>query len=256
MKTQTPIGLITAAGFATRLGQTSSSKEVLAVADIAASDHAYCPVSHYLLRHYKAAAIERVVVVTRSEKKDIAETLGHNFGPVNIQYQLVEPTASVVHTIDSAYPAIADANIAFGFPDIIVNADSIYSQLFEQLNTGKASAVLGLFPCFKPEKFDMVSTDENNTVQRIDIKNADNLWSETWVCAVWAADFTQFLHQWVAQLDSDTDAHLGQCFQAAIDSGMTLSSVRFPLGQVLDIGTPEDLKVARDPVALKRFFQH
>ncbi|MBX2837474.1 MAG: hypothetical protein KTR35_11505 [Gammaproteobacteria bacterium] len=251
-----PIGLLPAAGFATRLGLTHGSKEVLSVADIHAEGQRFCPVSHYLLRHYAAAGIEHVKIVTRAEKSDIPATLGYRYGThTQLDYLCVGPTPSAVHTIAAGCQATEIAPMALGFPDIIIQATDVYAQLSSQLQQGRHSVALGLFPTAKPEKFDMVITDANHQVTHIDIKKAHSTSQQTWVCAVWNSDFTRYLIDWVSKKPLAVESHMGDVLLGAIADGLTIGSVSFVKGRVLDVGTPEDLAIARDHRALEKFLQ-
>jgi glucose-1-phosphate thymidylyltransferase len=250
------IGLFPAAGSATRLGRMNSSKEVLSVVDVSRPTPGFCPVGEYLLRHFEQAALSQALVITRTDKRDIVETLGFRFGSsMRIEYHMCATTPSAVHTIDAAAQRLGDSDVALGFPDIIMHASDVYERLFQRLDSTDAAVVLGLFPTSRPDKFDMVATNDNHDVLRIDIKNPQSPLRETWVCAVWSAEFTRFMHTWVSTKALNAEPHVGHVFQAAIKAELRVSTVRFPKGRILDVGTPEDLSLARDTSALVEFLK-
>ncbi len=67
--------------------------------------------------------------------------------------------------------------------------------------------------------------------------------------AVWAPEFTELLHRWVAEASDhirlhgslEREPHLGDVIQAAIEAGLVVQSVPFPSGSFIDIGAPERL---------------
>ncbi len=256
------IGLFPAAGFARRLVDSKLSKEILPVIELPSartskrqlSDH--YPVGHYLLRSYLNAGISKVLVILRSGKWDIPDSLSRIDAALSeLSYIVVNPTPSTVHTIDKSYQHIRSAIVAFGFPDIIVQPDDVYQRLLPSLMNTRADVVLALFPSAQPEKFDMVATSKSGYVTNIEIKNQDCKFENAWVCAVWKPSFTEFLHRWTRQWKRTTEPFLGNAMQAAISHGMQINSVKFSHGKVLDIGTTDDLALAQNRSRLEEFFK-
>jgi glucose-1-phosphate thymidylyltransferase len=75
----------------------------------------------------------------------------------------------------------------------------------------------------------------------------------TWMLAVWAPSFTQFLHHFVEdRLEAGEppvgpggrELYMGDVVQAALERGMSVDAVRFDDGAYLDIGTVDDLREA------------
>ncbi len=255
------IGLIPAAGRADRLGALPCSKEIYPLgfdADAGGTSRPR-PVCGRLLESLALAGVSRAFVLLRKGKWDIPALLGDGdrFG-LPLAYLALEPTASVPETLDRAYPFIAEATVALGFPDIVVEPGDAYRQLLRRLRASDAAVVLGLFPTDQSWKCDMVELDEGppkraqvecRNVQRSVIKQAETSLRYTWSLAVWGPRFSRYLHDFVARSSSENggvesggvETYVGDVIQSAIDDGMEVIGERFEAGSFLDVGTPEDL---------------
>ncbi len=234
-----PIGLIPAAGEATRLGAQPSSKEVLVVGGRPATGH--------LLERFRLGGIERAVIVVRSDKEDIEATLGdgQRWG-VKLDYVETAATPGVPQTLDVARDALKGRLVALGFPDILFRPASAFAALVERQRRSRAELVLGLFPTRQPEKTDMVRLDEAGRPVEVVIKDPECRLELTWSIALWTPVFTDFLHRWVAAAQGDAaERWVGDVIQASLEAGLAAEAVTFAQGQYLDIGTPEDLASAR-----------
>ena len=77
----------------------------------------------------------------------------------------------------------------------------------------------------------------------------------SWICAVWSASFSQFMHDYVSRerastgreapayhgIDPQGDLPVGAVIRAAIEKGLRVDGVTFPDETFIDIGTPENL---------------
>lgn len=241
---QNSIGLMPAAGHARRLGKIECSKELLPVKSFAGAQ----PVCANLLHQFQQAGVQRACIVLRREKADIPAALGSGkeYG-LSLRYIEVDASPSVPHSIDASYSEIKNSDVLFGFPDILIKPANALEALAVARVSTNSDVMLGLFPSTQPEKVDMVEYDEHNSVRAIVIKNPDCKLRETWLLAVWNAQFTAFLHAWVDDCDAtnSTEPQLGQVFTAGIRQGLKINVHRFPQGNYLDIGTPEDLAIAQ-----------
>ncbi len=244
------IGLVPAAGRADRLGALSCSKEIFPLGFGADADGMLRPrpACSHLLESFACAGVSRAFVLLRQGKWDIPALLGDGsaFG-LPLAYLAFEPTASVPETLDRAYPFAAEATVALGFPDIIVEPRAAFRPLLQRLGQAGAQVVLGLFPTDQSWKADMVELDEHDRAQRIVIKQVETPLRFTWSIAVWGPEFSRYLHDFVTSgrtAPGEKETYIGDVIQAAIDDGMTVLGERFEDGSFIDIGTPDDLRRA------------
>lgn len=246
------VGLIPAAGRATRLGKLPCSKEILPVGFTQSPVDAQTrvrPACHDLLAAMRIASVRHAYMAIGHGKWDIPAYLGDGSdrGPI-LSYVVVRDSPSVTHTVDRAYPFLRGATVVFGFPDIVFQPTDVLARLRTRLDRSPAAVVLGLFPAQQHHKVDMVAVDQGR-VRRIDIKPRQTPLELTWILAAWTPAFTEFLHDWVATTkphsrDPDQEAHLGCVLQTAIDDGWHIDSVVVADGWYQDIGTFEELSAA------------
>jgi glucose-1-phosphate thymidylyltransferase len=246
------VGLIPAAGSATRLGALPCSKEVLPVGLRATADGPRVRVAcESLLDGFRRGGVDRAFVLLRRGKWDVPDHLGtgERFG-LHLAYLALEPTGSVPETLDAAFPFVDGATVALGFPDIHFEPADAYARLLrhlEEAGDGGPEAVLGLVPSTEHRKTDMVELDDRGRVRRIAIKQPDAGLRHAWTVAVWTPRFTRFLHDFL-RADSPAprprELYPGDVFQAAVDGGMRVDGVVFEDGRQLDVGTPDGLATA------------
>ena len=245
------VGLIPAAGVARRLGMPSSSKELIEVRDRSGERK---PVIHFLLENMREAAVDEVVVVVAPGKDDIAESLGvgREFG-LDLSYMSRVQPWGVPFTLDSAYDAVGQRTVAFGFPDIMLAPKDSLRRVVRSLEGSSADVILGLFPVEQPSKWDAVVRDETGEIGDILPKPHRESTGLTWILAVWKPSFTDFIHRFVKQFDetkprdpnSHLDLSLGVVMRKALNAGMTFEGVFIEDGWCHDIGTPDDLAKVR-----------
>lgn len=173
---------------------------------------------------------------------------------MNLGYLMMNLPFGVPYTLDQAYPFVQDSLIALGFPDILFQPDDAFARLLERQARTQADVVLGLFPTDRPQKAGMVDFDDEGIVRVIIEKPPQTDLRYMWAIAVWTPAFTQFLHEYLIDIEAnklrnDTDKILparselpiGDVIQAAIYNGMRVEAEVFPQGSYLDIGTPDDL---------------
>lgn len=245
------IGLVPAAGEANRMGPLPCSKEILPIGIRSGpADPRVKVASHVLLERMRHAGISKVFVILRDGKEDIPRFLGdgQDLG-LRLEYLTTDSRSGPPFTLDRAYPMVRGARIATGFPDILFEPEDAFSRLLERQKTTEADIVLGLFPTARAERMDMVAVDEEGRVRGLEIKPERTTHRFTWIIATWNGTFTEFLHEFVEEAeDRDPDAagdyHVGDVFRSALEADLRVESVVFPQGRCLDIGTPEDYRVA------------
>ncbi len=249
------VGVVPAAGLATRLGRIPGSKELLPIGWETSETGALRPKAacEYLLDAFRVAGVRRVFFVIRRGKWDIPEYLGDGsqFG-ISIGYLLMGLPHGAPYTVDQAFPFVQEHTVARGFPDIIFEPRDSYVRLLERHARSGADASLGLFPAASPKTCDMVGVNSEHIVRRIEVKPSRTALKHTWGIAVLEPAFTAFLRAYVQAAPSGfpgrNEAYVGDVIEAGMRSGLRVMG--FPVSRVpyIDIGTPEGLSKA-----LKRY---
>jgi len=239
------IGLVPAAGRATRLGHLPCSKEVLPIGwELGPSHKPRAIVAcEPLLRQMHRAGVVRALVVVADGKWDVLAFLGDGqCVGLDLAYLVMADSPSTAHTVARACPHIGDVTTVFGFPDLVLRPDDALSLIVDRHSVGDADVVLALFPTDDSSLFDMVETD-GETVREIVIKPPATNLRLTWLAAVWSVRFTEFVNAWAAA-GSSADAtpgrelYIGDVVQAAIAEGLAVVGVEVPAGGYDDIGVP------------------
>ncbi len=243
------VGLIPAAGQATRLKNLPCSKEIYLLR-IHTKDgkERIQPACSCLLDSFRLANVNDITMIIRQGKEDIAKQLGDGkqYG-VAIDYLYTQKPYGPPYTLDEAYSQVQGKYIATGFPDILFTPRHAIKLLIEKQQQTKAEVVLGLFHAPDPKKMDMVAFDQAGRIESIQIKPQHTTLVWTWVLTVWSPVYTEFMHQSLQKLLNEfetktrTECHVGTFFQLALEAGMTFEHVFFNKGELVDIGTPEDL---------------
>ena len=245
------IGLIPAAGYATRLNMISGSKEIFPITsedDFGAK--AIFPVCKCLLDTFAASAVNNVYIITRKEKEDIEKKLstGEEY-KISLKYLYCNDTYGPPYTLDHAYELVKDKYyIALGFPDILIKPRSSLTDIILKQEKTNADVVLALFKTVTPKKADMVEFDDNGNIQDFKIKPNKTSLKWTWTLAVWNPKFSDYMHHCLKKLSYEyktnmrTECHVGTVFKFALKDGIKFEYVFIHNGEMLDIGTPEDLE--------------
>ncbi|MDY7076057.1 MAG: sugar phosphate nucleotidyltransferase [Chloroflexota bacterium] len=247
------IGLLPAAGQATRIAPLPVSKELYPIGfRPVEGGRSSRPkvVCHYLLEKMRLAGITKTYIVLRKGKWDIPAYLGDGtMLDMHLAYLMMRLPFGAPYTLDQAYPFVQNSLVAFGFPDIIFQSEDAFVQLLARQAATNADLVLGLFATNQPQKMDMVDLDKDGQVRSIVIKPAQTRLRYTWIIAVWTPVFTHFMHEYLSTVqESDSnnvsgqrELYVGDAIQAAIQGGLQVGAVLFPDDVCLDIGTPSNL---------------
>lgn len=244
------IGLMPAAGLATRIGPLPCSKEIYPLGFQYSKNRkgAYPVVAcHHLLGNMAKADADKCYVILRPEKWDIPTYLGdgRNIG-IHLAYLVTKQTPGAPFTIDQAFPFVENALILFGFPDIIFGPEDAFLRLVDRQRTSKADIVLGLYRAHRPQKMDMVDLDSDGRLREIIIKPSSTDLELTWIIAVWTGVFTRFMHDFLPKASAvknveTGELYIGDVIREGMRAGLSVETVVFPDGDYVDIGTPEDL---------------
>ena len=214
------VGVIPAAGRATRLQPLSGSKEMLLVAGR--------PVIDRLVERMKAARAEEIRVVTRPEKSDVIAHAKRTGARV-----IEGEPASVSESLSLGIGGLHDDDVVLiGFPDTLWEPVDGFRRLIEAL--GEADAALGLFRTPDLARSDVVLVDADGFVREIAVKPRRPRWELIWGCAAVRRHALQGLDQ-----HSEPGHLLNTLAGEGRVRGVHLSS------SWLDVGTKEALARAR-----------
>jgi len=165
------IGLIPAAGQATRISPLPLSKELYPIGfqPIGPNDSLRPKVvCQYLLEKMKLADISNAYLILRSGKWDIPAYFGDGaMLGMNLGYLLMGLPHGVPYSLNQAYPFIQGKMIAMGFPDILFQPKDAFVKLLQRQAQSNAEVVLGLFPTQQPERVGVVDFDSRESMQAV-----------------------------------------------------------------------------------------
>lgn len=161
------VGVIPAAGHATRLQPLRCSKEVLEIGGR--------PLIDYVAERMRATPVDELRVVTRPDKEDVADH-ARSLGATVIVATPETLPESILH---GARGLAGDTIVLVGFPDTIWEPPDGFRRLVAAL-TGGVEVSLGLFRFAEPERCDAVSLTTGGVVKRIEVKarrpSSDLVW--------------------------------------------------------------------------------
>lgn len=241
------IGIIPAAGQATRLPSLPFSKELLPIGysisdSDGATDYQINYVIDYLLKQLKLAQVKRIYIIISKEKYDILRYLGNGnkFG-LNFSFIIQEEKRGMPDAINLVYPWINHSTTLFGMPDTYFFPENSFSLLLSHFYTTKADVSLGLFPTNQPQKYGMVCLDENNNLLYTVDKPESTELKYMWGIACWNTEFSKFMNEFLRTKTVPVEVVLSEVFQAAKEAGLRVNGFPFLSGGYVDIGTPKDL---------------
>jgi glucose-1-phosphate thymidylyltransferase len=212
------VGVIPAAGFATRLAPLSWSKEVYPVGGR--------PVLEYLVDRMRLAPASEIRIVTRPEKRDVlrhARRLG--LTPIDGRPETVSESVLLgLHGVPHEDTAL------LGFPDTLWEPDDGFATLIAALDE-RSEVVLGCFRSPEPERSDVVVAGDDGIVHAVQVKPELPASDLVWGCCAARVGALAALRR---------HAEPGGLFDALARRGVA-RCVRFP-GELVDIGTPESLQ--------------
>jgi glucose-1-phosphate thymidylyltransferase len=248
--TQEIVGLIPAGGQATRIAPLPCSKELYPIGFRSVEEGlSWRPkvVSHYLLEKMRFAGISKIYFVLRPGKWDIPAYFGDgSMLGINLAYLALGVPFGVPFTLDQAYAFVRHATVAFGFPDILFDAEDGFVKLLARRMTTDADIALGLTPSSHSLSMeDRVELDEDGSVRDLVLRPVESELRYSWAIAVWKPSFTQFLHDYVADkkttAQQNSELSAGHAILAGIKAGLRVQTIIISEKPYLDIGTPDGL---------------
>ncbi|MBC5994277.1 nucleotidyltransferase family protein [Pontibacter cellulosilyticus] len=253
MDTPLPIvGLIPAAGLATRLQPLPFSKELYPIGFGSEGEIIGHPkvAAAYLVEQMAAGGAEQLYFILRSGKWDIPAYFGDGSSySLNIAYMLMGLPFGAPYSADQAYTFVKDKLVLFGFPDILLAEPGAFAHLVAKQAETEADVVLGVFEVDNPDKWDVVELHSDGSIANVYPKPHQSKSIYAWAFACWSPSFTAFMHAYLQQIQesistSGKELSIGAVLQAAIKNGLRVQGVQFSKDSCLDIGTPEDLRKA------------
>ncbi len=246
------VGLIPAAGRATRLAPLPFSKELYPVGFRSVDKKGGLRpkvACHFLLERMRSAGIAKAYLILGQHKWDIPAYFGDgDLVNMHLAYLVPGSPLGTPYSLDQAFPFVRETTVAFGFPDILFQSEDVFDQLLACQAASRADITLGLFPAVEPEQVEMVATDREGRVKEIIAKPEKTDLVHTWCTAVWTPVFTLFLHEHLAKRSPvkpcEAEISVGDVIKAAIKCGLRAESVVVSNQACLDIGTPEGLAKA------------
>ena len=219
------VGVIPAAGHATRLQPLVGSKEVTLVNGRPAMD--------YLHDRMQLAECRTLRVVTRPEKGDV---IRHS-RDLGAEIVLGHP-ATLADSLGLGVQGLGPADVVlFGFPDSVWTPVDGFVRLRQALETGSNRVVLGLFETRHPERCEIVSSASDGLVTAIAFKPTRPTSHVMWGCFAARAGALAGLERF------DEPGR----FLDELCRNEPVLGVR--LGEYLDFGTKEALRAApTDPL--------
>ena len=242
------VGVLPAAGTATRLGRLPCSKEILPLG-LVGDDSGHWRVRVAIedaLDGLWAAGVQRAVIVLAPGKEDIRQYLGDGADRgLDIAYETLPDSPGSPWSVNAARDRIGDADTALVFPDIRFEPMTALAELRRAAADGSADLWLALVPSTRGDKVDLVRTEHDGRVMAIDIKPGAGHAGWTWVTALWRPRFADFLQARLGAVGPTVEErHVGDFINDAIAAGLEVRARRFPDGSARDIGTPEELAQA------------
>ena len=213
----TIIGVVPAAGLATRLQPLPCSKEVVPVGGK--------PVIDYLVERMRLAGCTEVRIVTRPEKRDVVRR-GRELGARVVEAYPENVSQSIAQGVPAGSP---DVRVLFGFPDTIWEPADGFSRLLERMDEGY-DVVLGLFRTSDVRRSDVVTLNGGGRIVSIAVKPRKPRTDLIWGCGAAQA-------RALCGLDgaSEPGHYFDDLARRQAVSGVELSD------QWMDIGTKEAL---------------
>jgi glucose-1-phosphate thymidylyltransferase len=211
------VGVIPAAGYATRLQPLECSKEVYPVGGR--------PVMDFLVERMRAAPCTELRVVTRPEKLDVIRNAARHGATV---IRARPPT--LADSILAGMSGLADDDVVLlGFPDSIWEPVDGFRQVVALLSAGWEIG-LGLFRAVDLRRYEPALLEEPDRVVGIEFKPERPSSDWLWGCAAASAGALRGL---------EGEAEPGVYFDRRCDEGV-VGGVRLSESYV-DMGTPEGL---------------
>lgn len=241
------VGIIPAAGLASRLGPLGYPKELLPITYVQGEGGHLrpLPVIEASLRQLRTAEITRAMVITSERKPELAQYLGGG-GAIGLDIAYVQQTRAegLAAAVALTAPWTKGSASCLLLPDTIVRPFDALKTMRAAFEARGADLVLGVFPTAKPKELGPVRFDAEMRVTEVQDKPAETDLANSWGMAVWGARFSEMI------VAAAPNANLGLLFHQAAQNGLIVVACWFADGEFHDVGTPKGLAEAL-PVLMK-----
>lgn len=243
------VGIIPAAGLASRLGPLGYPKELLPITYVKEEGGALrpLPVIEASLRQLRTAGITQAMVVTSDRKPELAQYLGGGGGiGLDIAFVQQSKAEGLAAAVALTVPWTKGSASCLLLPDTILRPADALKTMRETFEARGADLVLGVFPTAKPNELGPVRFDAAMRVTEVQDKPETTDLANTWGLAIWGDRFTARIAA------APPNANLGLLFHQAAQDGLNVIACWFEEGAFHDVGTPAGLAQAL-PVFLNGF---
>ena len=238
-RTKNYIGVLPAAGIASRLSPSRYLKELLPVTYLVDDETGTArpvPIISLSLRALREAGVKRCIVTISDRKPELMRYLGDGSDfQLHLAYVQQTSPSGLSVAVQMACDWAGDCHTCLLLPDTIIHPYNAMSKLREVMDSDDFDLVLGVFPTAVPEQLGPVKFDSDGRVYEVLDKPAVTDTRNTWAMAIWSPAFSQLLRQSLA--NGSADKVLGEVFNLAVRSGLKVKAVWFPQGSFVDIGT-------------------
>ncbi len=226
------LGIVPAAGAATRLQPLGGSKELLPVGVWRDADGVDRPraVAEYLLARMARAGADRVLMVVAPGKTDLIRYFGAGYAGMAIAYAIQPAPLGLCDALFRALPFLqAEEPVLIGLPDTIwFPEDALAAAPRDRVH-------LVTFPVAAPEHFDAVAWQGPEIVERVEVKSPGPSDRRVWGAVAMPAAGLLALHR-LWQQPGRRDQFLGHLLNAWIAAGGRVTADRAGT-EYWDVGT-------------------
>jgi glucose-1-phosphate thymidylyltransferase len=235
------VGVLPAAGLATRLSSYNYPKELLPVLQTVDNQIATRPLISFSTDQFQLASLRDVYVVTSTLKLELCKFLGDGAQwNMKFGYFFQEIANGLAHAIALAGQWEQRRHLCVALPDTLIRPASAMDELCEIVASGGHDLMLGVFPTDRPFALGPVRIGPAGDVLEIlDKPNATDL-NNTWGLAILSPAFVRFLSTFLKSTP-EPEPKLGDVFSLALRSTLKVGARYFANGTFDDLGTPNSL---------------
>jgi len=222
------LGIVPAAGIATRLQPLGGSKELL---PLGWAGKRLRVVADYLLERMEVAGVDRVCMVIAPQKADLLRFFAASPLASRLFFVVQPKPAGLCDAVFRAAPFVAaDEHVLIGLPDTVWLPQQAYAHAL------RPAIHLITFPVEQPEHFDAVIAAAGDRVARVEVKRPGDTGRRVWgAITAPGSEFLALHRLWRER--HGRDEYLGDLFNAAIAAGQAVTFDQQGT-HYWDIGTP------------------
>lgn len=229
------LGIVPAAGAATRMQPWASSKELLPLGHVSGRDGSarLIPISEYVLDRMQAAGADRICLVVSGAKSDLLAYYAQSDFAAQLVFILQPRPLGLCDAMFRAAPLIRpEEMVLVGLPD------TLWYPRLALAATPSTQVHLVTFPVLHPHEFDAVIPSDSDAarVARVEVKRPGSSSRRVWGAITAPGEaFLRLRRLWLER--GAQDHYLGDLLNAWIRAGEYVSCDRVGT-EYWDIGTP------------------